>query len=495
MTDPWLLYGAMLLRRQFLCAVTLFGLLLCTCLIRLSSTPIFYGGSESSLADHRLDIVVPPQSEREKHGAFVAAAVPGRSGAGESKSKGYLLAVEYKQQLMGAFMGLYHLAYITSLLNLSSVEPFVRRTKLEGAPLIRKDPEPQVVKLSSFFDLDHLKHSVRSCCRNNSLVSFETFMEGASQDVVVVRFLISLEKYEHYFSNGNKIIEVRDGNGSLSSMCIDDLNNWVEWGAKENSWTPEIFRVSSVVLIDARPHHPLPLEKLVQKLGSIVRWQVAKFGTATLVLDNWRDIEIDRRTRAFYLISGFKWKYCHNLDTSRLSQSVVSAAKEFGEGQLNQTRPVIGIHIRAEKLLMNLNGSIPHYRHCLMQLRRIINKETVGRRSLIGSMFLFHDLGKYGTKSCTFGYCQQRKDLFLLDLEGFGYKTVHFDPVQFRPTGLQSAYAAFVEMEYLSNVDILIVVGAGEWQEHIVKRFVNNRGENNLHRICHTESLQSTKST
>ena len=398
-------------------------------------------------------------------------------------SWGYLLVVDYEQQLMGGFMGFYHLAKMTSLLNLSSVEPYVRGTGLEGAPLIREDSEAEVAKLSRFYDIDHLGSLVKSCC-GNELVSFETFMEMSSRDVVLVAFLYSLEGSERYFSNGEKIVEIESGTASLLAS-LRTLNKWTSFVAGHRNWQSALYRVSRVVLVDARPQRPLPFSYLMDKLGSIVRQQVAEFGSATLVLDSFRDIQLTYVSKFLYRIPGFKWSKCAEMDTVKHSNSVTSAARKFSH-DLNPAHPVVGIHVRIERLLIDLKGRVSLYMVCLRQLRRLLQSGTIANLTR-GSVYLFHDVGKYGTKGCNYrSYCFRGRPHFLSLIQRMGFKVVYFDPKSFRPKGLRGAFAGYVEMEFLSNVDVLVTVGHGEYQNHIVKRFAKNHGGSlqNFHKIC-----------
>ena len=205
-------------------------------------------------------------------------------------SQGYLLVVDYAQQPMGGFMGFYHLANITSLLNLTSVEPYVRDSGLEGVPLYyQAQLEMQALRMRSFYDLDNLRSLLKSCCLGVDLVSFKTFVERASHEVVLVAFL----HHEHYFSNGNKIVELEDGTPSLLNS-LHVVNRWIGLVSKKQKWDrvryrlSAPFRLSHTILIDARPLNPLPLAELVDKLGSVVREQAAKFGSVTFIVDMWR---------------------------------------------------------------------------------------------------------------------------------------------------------------------------------------------------------------
>ena len=405
-------------------------------------------------------------------------------------SQGYLLVVDYEQQLIGAFLGFYHLASLTSLLNLSTVEPYVQGRGLQGAPAVeKKDSESQVLKLSSFYDLGHMRDALRKCTISD-LMSFEGFVSNASRNVVLVSFLHSLKIYgEHFPTDGrpNKIVEIENATSNqLKSLRV--LNTWVSFVTRKESLirSPSDFRVSRVVLVDARPLHPLPLSDLVNKLGSVVREQVARFGSATVILDRWRDIQLDLPSSYFYFIPEFKWRDCEEIDTVKHSEMVINAADKFRES-LNKSRPVVGVHIRAERLLRDFKGNVSHYMDCLLQLTQILRNGTIANVDH-GSVHVLHDLGRYGSTSCENRYCKSGRSQFLSAVNRYFKKNVvSFDPGNFRPSAMQGAFAAFVEQEYLSTVDVLVTVARGEYQDHTVQRFLKKSGgrRDNLYRICH----------
>ena len=374
-------------------------------------------------------------------------------------------------------MSFYHLANITALLNLASVEPFVTTDDgLAGVPPFENFSDPQFVKLSRLFDLDHLKSAVKSCT-NGDLVTFDTFMETASREVVVVKPLGDIGKYKNHFKNGVKAVEVNIN----ASGYVKNLNKWVEWGVKEKGWNSRPFRLSCILLLDLRPKHPFPLDELIIEMRNVIHKQVAMHGSATIMINYWRDIENTKFSSSFfYRIPGFKWTHCYDYETCPFSQSVVSATQQFRES-LNETHPVVGVHIRGEQLI-RFKGN---YKKCLTELNKLINSDSVSNLVSKGSLYLLHDLGEYGTKSCLYPSCVSATKKFVSAIKNLGYRIVYYDSVDFRPKGLQSAFSALVEMEYLSKVDVLITVGMGQFQNKIIERFMKHKGhDHNFTRIC-----------
>jgi hypothetical protein len=382
---------------------------------------------------------------------------------------------------MGAFVAYKHLAQITGLLKLSSVEPYMCTAGTEGVPPTNKHLA-EVLKFSHFYDLDHMRSLIKKCSPNNDLVSFDTFLEKASRGVILVSFLPSSSLTKKYFSGRakNKNVLEHDSAITTQTKSLKMLNTWVSTMAKKS--VP--FRESRVVLINALPSRPLPLLSLVEELGSIITKHVAEFGSATVIVDTWRDVRDRIASPFFYYIPGLTWEDCGYIDSVRHSEAVVTAARTFGES-LKSNRPLIGVHLRMEKLLI-FNDRVSHYRWCLGEVLKLLQNGTIANASR-GSAYFFHDLKKYGSKTCDkYKNCIKRRPPFLADIKKIKYDVVSYDPSSFLPASMRGVFAGLVELEYLSNVDVLITVGTGRYQDNTVQRFLSKSGgsRDNLYKVC-----------
>ena len=395
---------------------------------------------------------------------------------------GHLISLDYDQQMMGAFKAFYHLAVLASFFNLSIVEPHIYRNGRLGVPIVASNVIlPQFLKLTDLYDRHQLKCTLRSCAKTD-LVSFEEFTQRAAPNIIFVSFLTSLKGYEAYFSRGEKIVEIDNIMEKLSN-CLVILNEWTfitKYQFKQKP--PTMFTLSRIILIDARPQHSISLSEIKQKLGSVLHQQREKYGGATIVLDNWRDIG-GPNSPYFYSIRGFSSTTCPDLFTAAHSTTVTRETNNFRKGF---THPIIGVHIRGEKLLINSKSDPSYYTHCLQQLRELLEGGTIPNVTNT-SVALFHDLGKYGSKSCHYyNECRAELSNFLSQIKYFGYRVVSYDPSHFRPVHLRGVFAAFVENNFLSHADILVTVGLGNYQQNIVDRFLKHSGgvADNLYRVC-----------
>ena len=261
---------------------------------------------------------------------------------------------------------------------------------------------------------------------------------------------------------------------------IKTLNSWT---VSYNVTTNKLFKCSRVVLLDARPKHELPLRDIIDVLG---REQVEMFGSATVVLDSWTGLESSGDSSFFPYVSGFMSNSCYGTGSFTLEHSklVISAAHSFVE-RFNLTQPAVGVHIRGERLLRDSNWNIEYSIDCLQQLYNFLYNHSVMGNSFPEKVYVFHDLGKYGSTSCDqTKLCNHARPKLLSKLKQLRFREVYFDPSNFKSFPNNRVFASFVEREYLSHVQVLVAVGRGGFQRSIVNRFLTKRRD--LYRICNS---------
>ena len=121
------------------------------------------------------------------------------------------------------------------------------------------------------------------------------------------------------------------------------------------------------------------------------------------------------------------------------------------------------------------------------QLTNRLRKLTTSRKISNERVNVFHDLGSYGTDSCTDnGHCLRRRSKLLSQINSLSCPVSSYDPTKFKSFPNSPAFASFVEREYLANVDILVTIGGGTFQRSIIERFLKNSGHNigKLYKIC-----------
>jgi hypothetical protein len=391
-------------------------------------------------------------------------------------AQGYILAVDIEQQITGALYGYSDLATIGALFNLTSVEPYVLGTNLVGVPEI-ETTVPEVMDLSKLYDMESMRSKFESCSVRNDhkLSTFAEFLRKASRNVVFVSMIADSDAYNLSFS-----ADAQNQNNGIALKNVARLNKWAAYVLKQEKWKLTPFRISHVLLVDARPTVPLPLSVITKELGSIVAQQFLEFGSVTLIFDDWRGIHNKPTDDYFYFVPGFVFRSCHSVMGISHSTAVINASRTFAQS-LNDTPtlPIIGVHIRGERILRDYKGN---FTDCFQQLSERLRELS----ALSSQVRVVHDLGPGGTKSCNMGPCHEGRPQFLEEVHKLGYPVVHFDPAKYPSTPQSLPFVAFVEQEYLSSVDVLVTVGWGGFQHTAVRKFLERDSHNSDHlfRIC-----------
>ena len=396
------------------------------------------------------------------------------------RTRGYLLAAAYDQQLHGGFHGYSQLAEITAMFNLTAVEPYVVGTKLFGAPPVISEP----LKLRDLYDLEHVKAGLKSHHGLEEFASFSSFAERASRRTVVVFFLTDLRLFKIYFSGRNRRSNIVEIDPNSFNVYIRDLMKTVNmWTSTQIVGRSIPFIVSRIVFINAEAHKPLPLSYLMERLGSILDEEVKLYGTVTVIIERWRGIHNKNDSKFFYYIPGFVTQ--KPLRTLPYSEAVLTAAAQFAQ-KINSPRPIIGVHIRGERLLRDFKGNVSRCVQCLAELKSFLSRRPA--KVAKEQVHVFHDLGYFGTQGCTDPICLEGRLPFLAEVDKLDFPVLAFYPAEFDSVPKSSAFVSLVELEYLSHADMLVTVGRGGFQKSLEERFLEHSGgSNGVHKICNIE--------
>ena len=161
----------------------------------------------------------PPVSDAP---AFMTANHDNTTG---DSGNGFLLVIDYSQQLLSGFLGYYHLSFLAKSLNLSMVEPFVHLTRIYGIPPLKERRD--VTRLSYYYDYDQMQKTLHHCT-GVSFTPFENFMRKALRKVIIVDFVMKPEAYADLFhvTSEMKIIEHSTDTRS-SRFALGRINNWI----------------------------------------------------------------------------------------------------------------------------------------------------------------------------------------------------------------------------------------------------------------------------
>ena len=400
--------------------------------------------------------------------------------------RGFVLAVTVDQQLTGGLVGFTHLATLGAAFNLSTVEPYVDGTNLVGVPhIVDEAQHPNVMELSNLYDFEDMNRNFKTCSRYNDhqLTSFETFLDVASRHVIHVNMITTVKDYNLYFSGrheGEQIVEIYPRQSSQAGL--NKLNKWAALISKRHKKQFHRFHSERVLLMDARRAQPLPFSLILNRLGRAIDYIFSKFLSVTVLFEKWRAIEWRVPETSFYYVPGFTWRVCQQIEKVEHSKAVHNASLLFSQSLNDSVAALrVGVHIRGERLLTEYRGNPLD---CLEKLETFL--KNFSHYSGMGVRIL-HDLGDYGTKSCdTINKCVSGRNDFISRVNQLGYPVVSFDPAEFPSFPRSPAFVAFVERDYLADVDVLVTLGWGGFQYTISRKFVKRHGgdTHSLHQIC-----------
>lgn len=403
-----------------------------------------------------------------------------------SRPQGYLLAVAYEQQLTAALLGFAQLSKIADSLNLFFVEPFVQNSQLKGVPVFEGKLTKPFWKLGMLYNISEMQKSLEGCISSYKLSNIEQMVRKASRKVIVV-FLMTSASDE--LGDKQIIIKDNDSKRSDAGFVVHILNVYVYYWLKQTNlfqhYGHSVFHLSKVIMINARPFHPTSFGSIREALLSVISIEVAKEGSATVLVEKWRGIHTTNGSKFFYFMPDFSWDEDEcDLYALQASNLVIKAAHNFSL-HVNLSRPQIGIHIRGERLLIDSRGNTSYYITCLEQLKTLLKTLLNHYGGTNKNVIVFHDLGPYGSRSCTRSYCLEGRADFLSILETYNFPIRSYNPAKLKYTPQSPAFASFVEREFLSHVDVLITLGRGGFQQSIVERFLTNGArQKDLYRLC-----------
>ena len=330
------------------------------------------------------------------------------------------------------------------------------------------------------------------------MASYKEFLERASRHVLYLIFSSSSkDECRDKISSSkqhSKVIEYASNADPTAAKGMQNLNKWVIYVGKQEKHLFLPFIRSRLVIVDALPSKPLELSEITEVLGTIVQKHMEQYGSTTVIVDKWIGIQ-NHSQPYYYYIPQWTW----NADNEKFysvghSEAVINATLMFAKS-INHSYPVIGVHIRAERFLVQRRVKLLKLdeidtKKCLKELHSLLHNGSI-TYATNENVHVFHDLGKYGSLSCKHSkYCNRKKVYIIASsIKQLGFPIVSFDPSRFESlnsTSTNRAFVALVEKEYLSRVDVLVTVGWGGFQDSIVKRFLKHSkgSDKNLHRIC-----------
>ena len=415
-------------------------------------------------------------------------------GLSTTGSKGYVLVVNFEEQLCSALYDIYQLANVATSWNMTVVEPYIQGSQFKFKALPPKTTSPQMLRYRDILDLNETNNLFKSCLKSNRsiLTPFEDFAEDASHiEHVLVLYL------NRYRESQTTCERVQYANALELTRRVDGYIRRVSESRRNRSgWKLANFGTipHSVTCLDTRKtinfHHLLktdPQIKLITQSHSNI----------LVLIPTWRGIRKVQH-KFFYYDHFYRQPPCRELHSIPHSKRIQSASEKYRK-YLQLDHPFIGIHIRLERVIRTerrltgyLSRCITEFFQLLQTLLRSHNSTSHQEKKSI----VFRDYSESGSMTCANVGCRRIANELRLDekLNKIGVKMGQYSPVTFGEPSV-SGYISMTELELLSNADYLLTLGHGSYHSRLIHRFNINHGtsgrtkhdsgEENLFTVCH----------
>ncbi len=399
---------------------------------------------------------------------------------------GYVLANTYRDQLTMAMVHFYQLVEIASHWNMTTVEPSITATwaGLKGLP----SPEEEHLSFPEVFNISLMHGRMDKCLALGgkvptcSLLDFLvnaterrfislTFVKLRDKPAVfdctsLPAFSTALRDIEHKL---NRRIET-DADIRRMDMFKNNEDDRMFKGVKAicvNGWDFSILQVTSMIAATAR---------------RLNRLRVASPAAVNIIIPEWRLIQTASKSSLYYYDPTFPWRLSRGCSLANPPVSKIIHAADNFTSSLNLSRPILGIHLRIERLsLTRVKSQRPRYwEECMDTLeaavRSLQSKYGIRPQSTVA----IHDRGQYGSvASCPWPCTLVSQDIASL-LEKLGVRVVHYEPASLGgSTGRISV--SIIEKEFLSQVDYLVTVGCGSFQKSLIDSFLEKHNNTDFH--------------
>ena len=397
----------------------------------------------------------------------------------QGQRRGYVMVLSYDEQLESAMYDIYQLANLVAEWDMQLIEPFVHGTFFGIPKLSNRIAAEPVLQFQDVYNETAVNRQFSTCLKTDYPIfaKFETFVSEKFDHVILIKF-------------------VWKGMGSctnqLKAQCTrveEDINRLAVSTLKSSTLLPSNVKVTNHVCVD--------VTKAVNFRGlpfSIPVWNEARRNVEQshsniliLILD-WHGIRTKYET-FFYLDPQYKQKNCHDVHSISHSDSVIHAAQEYFKF-LKLVRPVLGVHIRLERLVKDDKQTPGYMKECISKLMTVARILMEKYHLQYNNTIAFRDYGPLGSYTCGRWKCSLPAHKLHIDdqLKSLKIRTAEYDPNKFRRPNSRG-FSSVVEKELLSSADYLLTVGRGSFQASITNRFLANHkrdGNQRLFTLCST---------
>jgi hypothetical protein len=365
------------------------------------------------------------------------------------------MPLSFSEQLESGMYDMYQLADLSNSWGMKVIEPYIHNTIF----CFPKLPyHGKLLRMSNVYDtydlnvnLGNSLNVTRDLVVSLGMVARQGIRTGFN--VVIVQLLpytLSRENCEHsniskYAKKVRAHLECGACVREVSVVCVN---------TRERTDYRRLFRT-----------HPI-LKKTLKQAQSLSRKVLVAIPVWNGIRPYW--------DRFYYWDPAFKRHRYINAHSTAHSREVRGVAHNFLQS-LNLKGPILGIHVRLERLLRAKPFNKTLVTDCLTVKLQGLVRSLLANHS-VQSAIMFRDYGKYGSSTCRRANCNHFAKEMGLDrtMESLGVRVLEYTPHGAK-VRQEHGFSANVEQEVLSLSDQLVTVGYGSFQKSVVARFKRNR--------------------
>lgn len=366
--------------------------------------------------------------------------------ANSTTSTRLVLAFKISEQMTMAMSHTYQLARIATEWNARTVLPFLLRDRLTGTPHGHRTKPLDIIYNISLFDTISEKHGILP------FVNFNAFINHA--DRLNVYFF-----YVYYFGNGGKgpVVE----RCSKSKEFVEHKNILHVLNMESTRWKLSQFAYTASHCCIVRSSQKFVPENFTEGCGVDTTKQF------TIVINYWRGYS--PTTQKSFRLNAPNYRNKRKVPPFDLpyNKHIQDATNDFVKHLTNGSNQFIGVHLRAQKLLIrHEKDSDFNDRKCINDLMNKIHEVSSNRKY---SNYITVFFGDNRVKN----YHKLLANITVSHLNPDEYHLIQND-----------ALIAQVEQNTLSKASILIMCGGGSFEASILQRYRKNNPSGLVYKIC-----------
>ena len=409
----------------------------------------------------------------------------------------YLMALSYHEQLNTAIKyELFSLAPVAADWGLKLVEPFVVNSRIYGVkdkrivPISDRDGLPSALPLSSLFEVTDLLMN----CSNVQMVPFNIFIRNVPKHVTLVYANSKTHPIKEIIFKSSIYDALNLGFQAARTNIFDCTDVFLSYDSTKfliksvetsMDFADRLPKVDKVVCFN--PDVPLYTSEFQSYFGTLQ--------DTVVIFLNWRgcfifDCSIKSYNRwlqtgecscpsysqrpnfaRYRLITRSaltNFKKCTEQPVPHPKEMIQTANKYLD--MLNKSKPLIGIHLRSELLHINFALKKCHIQELHTLIWKLLKQHAI--ESPLEHLLVISDYNQAGSDGCRYERCGYTAGKIL----SWIYEEWNIRPTVFRPelagTSTNKGYISLVEMTMLTNVDYLVLVGHGNFQEQLASHFI-----------------------